>query len=47
MRRFVYGLLFGAAAMYLYEFHGFRIRALADSFAAWRQWAMEETRQFR
>lgn len=47
MRHFVYGLIFGAAAMYFYTFHWGEVVFLKGYFDSGRDWAVEETRKYK
>lgn len=46
MRQFLYGVIVGAAVMYLYWFHGEDVRFVYDYFNSWRNWAVEETKKY-
>jgi len=47
MRELVYGMIFGAAMMYFYEFHGHRVQFFVDYLNTNRDWAVEETKKYK
>jgi hypothetical protein len=44
MRHFVYGLIFGASAMYFYTFHWAQVEHMKGYFDSWQTEAVEQTK---
>ncbi|MGH7819573.1 MAG: hypothetical protein ACREQ9_07365 [Candidatus Binatia bacterium] len=46
MRNFIYGLVFGALAMYFYTFHWHQVEFVKAYFDTWRDDAVRETSKY-
>jgi hypothetical protein len=47
MRDFIWGIIFGAAVMYYYEFYGHQLSYAYQRLNSWRDYAVTETRKYK